>query len=382
MLRLQLVLLSVVGGLCLAQPHLAWAATFSETYEQGVRLKVAGDYPAAERALKEALALQPDNADTLLQLGLVQAYQEKYDGALASLARAHALAPDYHDVTIAIARIRSWQGRDADAIAELDRVLAHAPDHAEALGLKRELTERANTSKPHRWRLDADFAHSVLGRSANKPWNEGGVIIQYGLTPSTDIRAGAVESHRYGMEDTQARVGLSHRFAPWFNAGLDLGVTPSADFLPQWDIRMEAAGRVSEGEGWLGATWLTGELRQRDYMSGAVQSFNPGLEQNFLGDRITLTGRWLLSRDDKEDKHLTGWLGRLDVRPIEHVRLFAGRADAPETDLGRTINVESTFGGVAFDVTDSTTLGLGFTREERKNSFTRNEIATSITVRF
>jgi len=69
---------SVVALLLAAwSPGLAAATDFDRLYQDGQAARQAGDHAAAERLFGEALALQPDNADVLLFLGLVQGYQQK-----------------------------------------------------------------------------------------------------------------------------------------------------------------------------------------------------------------------------------------------------------------------------------------------------------------
>lgn len=65
----------------------------SSFVEKGWNLISLGDYPGAERALRRALELAPDDPSSEALLGWAQMHQEKYDDALLSFQRVLAREP-------------------------------------------------------------------------------------------------------------------------------------------------------------------------------------------------------------------------------------------------------------------------------------------------
>ena len=55
----------------------------------------AGDYNAAARAVKQALAQTPDNAEALYVLAVIQRYQGQYERAFETIAKLMDLRPGY-----------------------------------------------------------------------------------------------------------------------------------------------------------------------------------------------------------------------------------------------------------------------------------------------
>ena len=68
--------------------------------------------------------------------------------------------------------------------------------------------------------------------------------------------------------------------------------------------------------------------------------------------------------------------------PRDGIKLHLGRAKAPETDLGETVDVYTTYGGIVVDLTSRLGLRLDYTRDKRKESYVRRAVSVSLTVRF
>lgn len=94
-----------------------------------------GDYPAAERAYRCALALDPRSGLAHHFLGLHQLYFARFDEAMASLRRAQAVDPLAVNVSANIGMIHYYAGRYHEAIAQLEATIELAPDYAHARGL-------------------------------------------------------------------------------------------------------------------------------------------------------------------------------------------------------------------------------------------------------
>ena len=315
---------------------------------------------AAEAAFRRALMMEPDNLEALLGLGDVLAVQGRYDNARELFARAAELHPD-----------------SLEPGKRLER-LAKAP-------LAGETTREDEPQSPaidRPWRIDTGYSLSDFTRRDRKRWHEGFAQITHSLTPTTRIFVGGRESHRGGLEDTQGFAGIGHRFQPWLSGNAQLTLTPAADFLPRWDAQVGAALRPLRGEAWIGDTWLTLDLRQRHYKTGNIRDIHPSIQQYLLNGRVWLTGRWLHVHDMKADKHMKGWLGRVDVQALEWAGVYLSRSMSPETDDGTAVDTHTTAGGLSVDVTPAVSLRVDYAQEQRKASFIRHEVSVGFAVKF
>jgi superkiller protein 3 len=84
----------------------AGAVSWQELLEQGSRAQRSGNYVEAEQRFRQALELQPDNAQVYVALGNLLRQQEKIPQAIAMLSRAIELAPDNASAHIYLALAR------------------------------------------------------------------------------------------------------------------------------------------------------------------------------------------------------------------------------------------------------------------------------------
>jgi Flp pilus assembly protein TadD len=83
--------------------------------------------------LKEAIAIEPDNADARYSLGLLLVRQRDYAGALELLRRAHELAPDNARYAYVYAVALNSTGAPAEATALLERAHQQHPTDRDIL---------------------------------------------------------------------------------------------------------------------------------------------------------------------------------------------------------------------------------------------------------
>ena len=91
------------------------------------------DFPRAERAFRQALAIDADQPSLHANLGTALQSQGRFDEAVAACRRAVALAPDYVEGHYNLGNALRSQRDMAGAIAAYERALALKPDHAEAI---------------------------------------------------------------------------------------------------------------------------------------------------------------------------------------------------------------------------------------------------------
>jgi tetratricopeptide (TPR) repeat protein len=100
-------------------------------YQAGMGHLQAGRYLDAQLCCEQALAADPDHADTLHLMGLLSLHAEQYDLALDWIARAIRRDPQPRYL-MSLGIVRQRQGRLDEAIKAFDRVLQLKPDATEA----------------------------------------------------------------------------------------------------------------------------------------------------------------------------------------------------------------------------------------------------------
>ena len=92
-----------------------------------------GALTEAERIYRQIVAIAPDNADALLQLGMLSGNLGRFAEAEACLEKAALLRPTAPVCRSALGMLRTQQGRYADAVACFDAALALDPAYVHAL---------------------------------------------------------------------------------------------------------------------------------------------------------------------------------------------------------------------------------------------------------
>ncbi|MCA8927734.1 MAG: YaiO family outer membrane beta-barrel protein [Alphaproteobacteria bacterium] len=133
----------------------AQGQSVSQLYREGVEARQARDFSKAVALLQQARALDPENADVLVQLGFAQLGRGDPIAAHHAFSDALELAPDYLDANYGIALVRFRQRRFAEARAIMQRLTEAAPERRDfaALfgGIKKAMANaRAVRSKPNR----------------------------------------------------------------------------------------------------------------------------------------------------------------------------------------------------------------------------------------
>lgn len=113
----------------------AKAQTAGDLYEQAVDARQAENFEEAISLLTRALALEPDNADALIQLGYSRLALDDRTGAKDAFDRALVIVPDYQDARYGLALIAFRDGDLNRADALLTTILAEQPDYEDGTAL-------------------------------------------------------------------------------------------------------------------------------------------------------------------------------------------------------------------------------------------------------
>jgi len=394
----------------------AMAADFDTLMREALAARAGGNFAAAEAGLKAALKMRPEDRGALLHLGLVQGFQGHNDEALATVQRGLALAPADFDLRLAAARIKGWMGRHDEAAAEVEILLGDFPGNVEAINLRGRLAlyrgdasaakaafaealnlapgnaeaergmddaEAALSAVAGRGRVALGYSHSMFSRSANRDWREAEADGSFDVDGDTRLLGRVQVSRRFGLTDTYLRGGIEQRVRPDLRLRLQVGATPDADFLARWTAEAGAALQLWGGGSVVGPTEVFADVKNSHYGTGDVHTLDPGVQQYLFGGRAWLTARWLNSFDAKaENQRAAGWSLRADWQAYDRLRLFGGRAEAPETELGTTVETRSSFAGVVFGLMPDVDLTVSYSHDNRKNTYIRDVVSATIGYRF
>ena len=128
----------------------ARAQTFEDLYNDGVKARLEQRFDEAADFLNRSLALFPQNADALLQLGFVELARNNLAAAEASFAKVLALAPAYADAKFGLAQVAFRKGDLDTALDYVGPIAKAQPDNKEFAALLKNVTaaKQAKASAP------------------------------------------------------------------------------------------------------------------------------------------------------------------------------------------------------------------------------------------
>lgn len=343
----------------------------TDPYERAVAARLAGRPAEAVQLLEPLVAAEPRNADAQVQLGYAYLSLDRLDAAEAAFNAALAAAPDYADARLGLARIAQRRGDRAGALAALDAV---GPGNADADTLRAQLA--AEPAAP-RWSFDTDASYAFLD-GPQPDWKQVDFQLRHAANERTAVAARVEIAHRFDNTDVYFETLVDQALGDGVRGYLLLGATPGANFRPQWQIGAGGSVRVTGGGS---ATVLTLDLRHAEFVTGTVQTVNPGIEQYFADGRAWVTARWINVFDDFSG-HQSGYFVRGDVQATDGFRLFAGLSNAPDTDQGVVIDTSSYFGGVVFDLGGNLTARLSASFEDTEVGADRTQVGAGLGWRF
>ncbi|RJT33368.1 YaiO family outer membrane beta-barrel protein [Mesorhizobium waimense] len=132
-----------------AAPAAALAQTVDELYASGVKARQAQNFDEAADLLRRALALKPDNADALVQLGFAELGRNDLPAAREAFSKALSLAPAYLDASFGMAQIEFRSGNIEAALPLAEKVSRAEPGNADAATLVANIrkAQQARSSK-------------------------------------------------------------------------------------------------------------------------------------------------------------------------------------------------------------------------------------------
>jgi YaiO family outer membrane protein len=349
------VLLAGAFALALASPALAQpaAAPPASTYDQAVQDRLAGRLDKAIPELRALSQSAPMDADVWLNLGLALTAKGDFDGAEAALSKGLDVSPKYDDLRVAYARLAYFRQHPAEARQRLAPVLSNGPPNPDAQDLLKQIGAAEREAMGLPWRVDVSASYSALNQGV-EPWREWDLSVGRKIDAYSAFSVGIEETSRFGIRNNYAHVEYSRRFGQW---GAFVGYGGSWDAL--YRPRNFVQGGINTPAVPIGAGWsLNGEVDASygDYTTGGVTSVQPMLTLAH-GDLFALSARYV-STFAPQGQTIGGYILRGDLSPLSYLHLNVGYADAPDSSAGVTIKQRTWSGGVALDVTDSTTVRI------------------------
>ncbi len=145
------------GLLAVAPAEQVLAQTVEDLYREGMTARAEQRFEEAVSLLGRAKALDPQNADVLVQLGFAQLALENNAAARQAFEQALAITPSYQDARFGLAQIAFRNGKLAEGRRLTETVLGAQPDNAEAKQLLAliEAAEKAKQVEPVAAQADA-----------------------------------------------------------------------------------------------------------------------------------------------------------------------------------------------------------------------------------
>lgn len=356
------------------------------TFAKAMANKKNGDYDKAEKQFR-LLIKQDNSAESWHQLGLVQRFQQKHILALESQKTALGLSPDNQDIRLELARLHSWNQNYELAESLVKKILTIHPDYSDAQALALSIERKKNAPpetanlRPFKWQVDVGYENNNFARIPQPNWHHYFLQTSYWVREDTIIHFRVEDMERRNVHNQHYELGVSHVFNDNYNAQLSVGYTPNSVFIPKLRIKAAGEARLFSEHKFLSDTWLTGNVQYNRYSTLNSTVIKAGIRQKLFDDwQIQAQQIYVI---DQNHDYLRGWSARLDWQtPIQGLSVFGGLSDAKEIENAIAVNVKAKFAGLSYKFNPQLTLHASYANEDRTNSFMRNTISTTLSVKF
>ena len=392
----------------LSSATLACAMPVNEVIDRSRTLSAEHKYEEALVLLENAQAEHPGDGEIQFAIIRVLSWQGNYDAAEKSIQGLDKKYADNADLLLLRANLAAYRQDHVQAVALYREVLAKAPDYEDAkAGLERELKARASntqifksqTSKPRisrsqiseikkpdgdpvfAWQVDSGIEFSEFSRVDQTGWNQE--FLQ--LTRFLDERKTAIHGKitrydQFSSTDVEYEVGIDHAVSENLNLYASGTIGMDADFRPEYWVTGGGALKITGLNDKIMPAWITLDGRHDTYEDTSILTAKLGL-------RIEPVAGWsiaarVIAVDQEDSRRLYGKDFRMDGILTDAIRFYVGYADVPETVAGVTVDTQTWFGGVALELTPDATLHMGYTRDDRENSYIRQVVNASVSYRF
>ena len=355
----------------------------ADALKQARSLAVKDNFIKAHETLDELLVANPNHDDVLLEKARFFSWQGDFKKSRQTLNKV--TNTENPDVQVLKGYLDYYTHDFEEAEKTFEQVLKTAPEYEDArVGL--DYVRQARESR-ELYRADHSLSFglamsSFSGRSQSA-WRE--LYTQYSrvLNDGDTVVTGHVT--RYDQFNS---IDNAVGFRVYQKINDDLGVygglnfSPGASFRPRRQLVWGGRYRVyNQQDGLLPELWFTLDGRNSRYENSVeVTELNPGLRYE-AGAGWSAAAK-LITVNEEGRSRLYGNDFRFELPVYNKVRLMVGRADAPETVAGVTVDTESYYGGMTIELDPKTYLRLGYTHEDREDTYIRRVFNVGVTFKF
>lgn len=133
-------------------------------FTEGKAARRAGRFDQAIPLLSKVVALNPQDVDAQVELGLALMPRQRFTEARAAFTRVLTQAPTYGDAQLGLARIAFYEKRLAEAAREVNILIAREPGNREARTLRTQIARAAADleAAAEKARLDSEARRVAL----------------------------------------------------------------------------------------------------------------------------------------------------------------------------------------------------------------------------
>lgn len=423
----------------------AFGQDYDTLIQQAVTQRNAGAMAEAEATLRKAYDIPADKTEVSYLLGMVLAFQQRYDEALDLIGQALQQNPGSTELQLARARVLSFQGLFREAGAATDEVLAREPGNLEARNLAGRIAlyqQRPGSARERFTEIlqqqpedlealiglydslyalgEREAAKEQLARAANLYPGHIDVLTrqnpaEYSTTPRHQVTAGGARStidragfgnwydrfieyrhlqannnqqyirvehdHRFGMHDTMIEAGLALGQSSATPVEIAVGFTPDDKFLAEYFARISAGHVLVEGGDTFGTLVLNGGYQHSSYANGSTKRLFAGLEYYLPGVDLWLTPSVGVVRDQNGQDTFAWTLGA-NWQVAGPTRIGINYSDAPETE--NLLTTDTTVWGAYLqqDLGSRMRMFLSYNRSDRENTYVRESVDLALQTRF
>lgn len=340
--------------------------------------------------LSQAAALEPNNADIQLELGLALLAVPRLDAAEQALTRALNLAPGYVDAEIGLGYVELFRGRRLEADGRAQRLLRLYPQRPDVVALAQRTGQPAAAEKasvptaqkpalgPTRIDSTVSYSHLSGGRA---PWREAELAATFAAADAGFLSVSFNHASRFDNEDTTAALRYEAPLAADVRGFISLSGTPDASFKP--DAAFAAGGwwTVVDDLGALDALRLTASARFATYTAGDVTSVSGGAEID-VWDGVLFVSAQLIGVWDETGSYNSGQAVQLRLQPNDAFAVRCGWANAPDSSEGRTFLTRTLFAGLEVTLSPQLSASAVYARDELEGLYSRDTGSLGLAYRF
>jgi len=357
------------------------SGSVDETLEQARAYAAEADYDSMIALLESELEENPDHAYLQLELARAHAWKGNHEKAARLLTGLERRYPDNPDVGLVAGYLAYYQQDYETARNKFEGILDAYPGYEDARDGLENVERALRRPVPQNWSVDTGFEWSTFDRQDRPDWFNSFVQLTRRINEGRSAVHARIERYdQFENIDSYYETGISHSFGDRLYGYVRAGITPEADFRPDYRLAGGGAFRLTPPTRLAVPIWLTLDMRYDKYADTEIVNADPGLRAVFAPGWAASTKIITVNEAGKDT--LYGWLGRLDGRLFDDLGFYAGYANAPETVAARTVDTVTLFGGLSLDLTPRHTLRLGYTRDDRQNSYLRHALSASVSFRF